>query len=206
MQTTRWRPVFWSAGAILCIWLVAMAGYTVAKNSRPTAAKIAAYLESVDFGKLSAAERAAAIRALADKINALSPEERRQARLERLGWDWFEQMTEAERGAFLEATVPTGFKQVLASFEQLPEEKRRKAIDDSLKQLRESQTRLQSRGGTPPGTNQPPVLSAELQAKVRTLGLQTFYSQSSPEIRAELAPVLEELQRQMETGRAFHGR
>jgi len=205
MLTSRWRPVVWITGLILGIWLLALAGYTLAKNSRMTAEKVAAYAESVNLARLSAADRAAALRNLAGMFNALSPEERRQARLSRIGRDWFEQMTEAERGAFLEATLPTGLKQMLTSFEQLSEDQRRKTIDESLRQLRESGTRLQAHNGNAPDQSQP-VLSGELQAKIRTLGLQTFYSQSSPETKADLAPLLEELQRQMETGRTFRRR
>ena len=113
--------------------------------------------------------------------------------------------------------MPTGFKQMLSSFEQLPEEKRRKTIDDAMRRLREArdQPRGGPRGGTqtgtnaPPaqtGTNAPPVLSDELQARIRTIGLTTLYSQSSAQTKAELAPVLEELQRVMESGRMFRGR
>ena len=183
-------------------------GYRIARNAKMTAEKVKAYAESVDISKLSGAARAKAIRELEDKLNALSLEERRKARLDRQAWSWFNQMTEEEKAAFIEATMPTGFKQMLTSFEQLPEEKRRKAIDDALKRLREARDQMAGGpgGGNQGGTNAPPVLSDELQAKVRTIGLKTFYSQSSAQTKAELAPVLEELQRVMESGRPFRGR
>jgi hypothetical protein len=164
---------------------------------------VRSYAESVDISKLSGEARAKAIRELADRINALPLEERRKARMERTAWDWFNRMTEQEKGEFIEATMPTGFKQMLTSFEQLPEEKRRRSIDDALRRLREGRDRLGAGRG---GTNGPPVLSDELQGKIRTIGLRAFYSQSSAQTKAELAPVLEELQRVMESGRPFRGR
>ena len=207
-MSQRWRPVAISAIAVCGIWLVAFAGIRIARNAKMTAEKVRAYAESVDLSKLSGAARAKAIQDLADKLNALSLEERRKARADRLAWNWFNQMTEDEKASFIEATMPTGFKQMLAAFEQLPEEKRRKSIDDALRRLKEA--RDQGAGGPgaggPGGTNGPPVLSDELQAKVRTIGLKTFYSQSSAQTKAELAPVLEELQRVMESGRPFRGR
>jgi hypothetical protein len=173
-----------------------------------TAEKVRAYAESVDISKLSGAARAKAILDLEDKLNALSLEERRKARLERVSWGWFDRMTEEEKAGFIDATMPTGFKQMLTSFEQLPEEKRRKSIDDALRRLREARDQLATgpAGGNQGGTNAPPVLSDELQAQVRTIGLKTFYSQSSAQTKAELAPVLEELQRVMESGRPFRQR
>jgi hypothetical protein len=208
MQSQRWRPVFFCAVAVCAIWLVALAGYRLAKNAKMTAEKVRVYAESVDISKLSGAARAKAIRDLADKLNALSLEERRKARLERVSWVWFDRMTEEEKAGFIDATMPTGFKQMLTSFEQLPEEKRRKSIDDALRRLREARDQLAAGqpGGNPGGTNSPPVLSDELQAKVRSIGLKTFYSQSSAQTKAELAPVLEELQRVMESGRPFRQR
>src|SRR5258706_11498159 len=208
MLSQRWRPLFFSLVALLAIWGLAFTGYTIAKNSRVTAEKVRAYVESVDLTKLSADARARAIQKLANMLNALSLEERRRTRMERIAWGWFEQMTEEEKAAFIDATMPTGFKQMLASFEQLPEEKRRRAIDDAVRRLKESQQKLQAGGPTANGgaTNAPPGLSQDLQAKVRTIGLKTFYSQSSAQTKAELAPVLEGLQRVMESGRPLRER
>lgn len=207
MLSQRWRPAVYALLAVLVVWVVAMVGYRIAKNARVTAEKVKSYAESVDLSKLSGEARAEALRKLAAMLNALSLEERRRARLERASWDWFEHMTEQERAEFLEATMPTGFKQMLTSFEQLPEEKRRRAVDDAIRRLRNEQTKMRGAAGDPnPGTNGPPVLSPELQAKIRTIGLKTFYSQSSAQTKAELAPVLEELQHVMESGRPFHGR
>jgi len=170
-----------------------------------TVDRIRAYAQSVDLDKLSGADRAKAIRRLSEMLNALSMEERQRARLERLSWPWLAKMTEEEKGTFIEATMPTGFKQMLASFEQLPEEKRRKTVDDALRRVRQSQARMQADDNEDgqAGTNMPPVISEELQAKIRTIGLKTFYSESSAQTKAELAPVLEEMQRVMESGRPF---
>jgi hypothetical protein len=207
MLSPRWRPVFFSILAVLAIWLVALAGYRIAKSSTMTADKLRAYVESVDLSKLSGSARAKAIQRLVDKLNALPIEERQKARMERIAWGWFEQMTEAEKSGFIEATMPSGFKQMLTAFEQLSEEQRRRAIGDTLRRLKESRDKLQAGAAVldPNATNAPIAVSPELQAKIRTLGLKAFYSQSSAQTKAELAPVLEELQRVMESGRPFRG-
>ena len=207
MLSQRWRPIFIGAIALVVVWLMALAGYSIARNSKVTAEKVRAYVTSVDLSKLSSPARAKAIAKLAAMLNALSLEERRQARLERLTNRWFEQMTEQEKGQFIEATMPTGFKQMLTAFEQLPDEKRRRTIEDAVRRLKQAQKEAQSNGAPidRAGTNGP-VLSEELEAKVRTIGLTAFYSQSSAQTKAELAPVLEELQRVMESGRPFRGR
>ncbi|TAK94806.1 MAG: hypothetical protein EPO07_16135 [Verrucomicrobia bacterium] len=204
MLNQRQRAVVWAAAGLVAIWAAGFAGYTVFQHLKVTAEKVRAYVESVDLSKLSGDARARAIQKLADMLNRLSPEERRQMRLGRAAESWFTQMTEEEKGQFIEATMPAGFKQMITAFEQQPEDKRKRAIDDALKRLREANTQAGAGAGTR-GTNRPP-LSPELEAKVRSIGLQTFYSQSSAQTKAELAPVLEELQRSMESGRMGRGR
>jgi hypothetical protein len=97
---------------------------------------------------------------------------------------------------------------MLTSFEQLPEERRRRTVDDAMRRLKQERDQyLAGQGDRNPGEpNNGPVLSPELQAKIRSIGLKAFYSQSSAQTKAELAPLLEELQKSMQSGRAFHGR
>jgi hypothetical protein len=203
MLTPRKRSLVWAGTALVGIWIVAWAGYAWFSHLKMTAEKVRAYVESVDLSKLSGDARAKALAELAEMLNRLSFEERQRLRVERTAYRWFEQMTEAEKGQFIEATMPTGFKQMIAAFEDLPEEKRKRTVDGALRRLRE-QRPASGQGGVP-GTNGP-TISPELEAKVRTIGLKSFYSESSAQTKAELAPLLEELQRSMESGRPFHGR
>ena len=191
-------------GVVICaIWIVAVVGYRIARNSKMTAEKVKAYAESVDISKLSGAERAKAIRDLEHMLNSLSVAERQKARFERAATGWFNEMTEPEKAEFIETTMPTGFKQTLTAFEQLPEDKRRKTVDDALRRLKEDQGRLAAdeAGANPNDPNPPPPLSPELQAQLRSIGLKAFYSQASAQSKAELQPLLEELQRSMQSGR-----
>lgn len=196
----------WAGIGLVAIWVTALAGYTVFKNLKVTAEKVRVYVDTVDLSKLSGDERARAIQRLADMLNKLSPEERRQIRLGRAAESWFTQMTEEEKGAFIEATMPTGFKQMISAFEEQPPERRRRAIDEALKRLREASSQMEAERVIVGGDTNRPPLSPELEEKVRTIGLKTFYSQSSAETKAELAPLLEELQRAMESGRMMRGR
>lgn len=206
MLNQRQRFLAGAIAALVGIWLAAWAAHWYLASIKMTADKVQAYMASVDFSKLTGEARAKAIKALEDKLNALSYEERQRLRAEHLIGDWFAQMTEDEKAQFIDATMPTGFKQMLGAFEQLPEDKRHKMIDDALTNLRAANQGASTGGGASNrGTNGPPI-SPELEAKIRTIGLNSFYSQSSAETKAELAPVLEELQRSMESGRMVRRR
>lgn len=185
--------------ALVLIWGVAIAGYEIARHAKVTPEKVRAYIESTDFRHLSAADRAAAIKKLAAMLNALSLEERRSLRLERTAW--FNAMTEAEKSEFLEATLPTGFKQMLAAFEDMPPDKRKHVVDQAVKQMKDANENMAAGGQSPSVDGNGAGLSPELQEQVTKIGLQSFYSQSSAQTKAELAPLLEEMQHTMESGR-----
>lgn len=184
-----------------------MGGFALAKNSKATAEKVSAYASGVDLDKLSKAERAEAIRKLADKINSLPADERRKLRMQSRSPLWFEKMTEEEKGVFIEATMPGGLKQMLSAFEELPPDRRKRAIQDAVKRMREAREDM-SREDPAQAERAFPAnqafLSEELQQKAINSGLKTFYSQSSAKTKAEVAPLLEELQNSMESGRMMN--
>jgi hypothetical protein len=80
-MNARYRPVMFAAAALLAVWLAALGGYALSDHFKMTAEKLRAYIQRTDLSNLSGAARAKALRDLADKINALPPEERRQARV-----------------------------------------------------------------------------------------------------------------------------
>ena len=196
----RHKPVALAIGAVVAVWVLAMTGFAFAKKAKVTAEKVRAYLAGTDISKLNGNDRAKAIKRLGDYMNQLSVDERRSTRMDREWLRWFSEMNDQEKGDFIEATMPTGGKQMLTAFEQLPPEKRQKAVADSLKRLREARDDPRNRAQWQ-GRDAPPPLSPELEKRAATAGLGTFYSQSSAQTKAELAPLLEEIQRAMESGR-----
>jgi hypothetical protein len=209
-MSPRYKILVYGIVSFLAVWVVAFGAYHIAANRKVTVEKVRSYAMSVDLSKLSAADRAKAIAKLAGMLNALSYEERREARLGRAWETWFAQMTDAEKAQFIELTMPTGFKQSIAAFEKMPVEKRQRAVDDALRNLKEAQTQMKKSGAMPPSTNglastNGPALSEDLRKQIATIGFKTFYSDSSAQTKAELAPVMEEMQRMMENGQLIFG-
>ena len=141
MFSQRHRVLVYAVAVLAGVWALVAVGYVVADHLKVTADKVRAYVESVDLSKLSAADRARALQKLEDELNALSLEERQHLRMNHLLDRWFQQMTEAEKEAFVESTMPTGIKQMLDAFDQMPPDKRQRTVNNAIKQLREDRAR-----------------------------------------------------------------
>jgi hypothetical protein len=193
----RNRPLLIAVGAIIAGWLLAWSGYVICGHTKMTAEKVRKFQASLDFAHLSAADRLKALKALAGKINAMSPEERQ---LWRLDQDWFRQLTEEEKATFLDAFLPDEMRTALRMFERWPKQRQQQEIDQAMRELRRNAANPGSRGlGGLDGTNGP-LFSPEMDKKIRTMGLNSLYSQGSASTKAELAPLLMEVQRQFESG------
>lgn len=207
-MTPRQKRVIGIAAALfVAVWAVAITGYVIARNAKVTVEKVASTLQDTDLAGMSAEERSQRLKKLAGMLNALGFEDRRRARIDGEWNRLFKEMTDAEKTQFLEDTLPTGFKQMMTAFEQMPEDKRQRAINDAVKRMkkaREEQVEFSTLDG---GKERPGLrsaeLSPELQEKVVKMGLNSFYKDSSAQTKAELAPFMEELQKTMENGRLF---
>jgi len=197
MSQRRNRPILIAIGAIVIVWVLAWSGYVISKRSKMTAERVSQYQRSLDLARLSAAERLKALKDLADKLNALSLDERQKWRLD---LDWFRQLTEDEKACFLDAFLPGELQAALRMFERLPKEQQQREIYKAFEELRKNAANPGSmRAGGLNDTN-PPLFSPELDKKIRTTGLNALYSKGSAQTKAELAPLLMEVQRQFESG------
>jgi hypothetical protein len=197
MSQRRNRPILIAIGAVALAWLLAWSGYVVSKRSKMTAEKVSQYQSSLDLARLSAADRLKALKDLADKLNALSLDERQKWRLD---LDWFRQLTEEEKACFLDAYLPGEMQAALRIFEQWPKERQQREIDNAFAELRKNAGSPGSRRAGGSNATNPPLFSPELDKKIRTTGLNALYSKGSAQTKAELAPLLMEVQRQFESG------
>jgi proline dehydrogenase len=196
----RYQPLLTAAVILVTAWVLAWMGMRVADHYKMTAEKMVAAVRGTDLEKLAADARARRLRELGDKLNQLTPDERRHARADQEWNRLWRQMTDAEKSAFVERTMPSGVKQMISSFEKLPEDKRRFAVTNAIAQMRAQRETGQM---SPNGGREDEPVDEELQAKMINTGLKTFYSESSAQTKAEVAPLLEEMQRLMQNGRLF---
>ena len=106
----RYRPLLIGALALALVWGLATAGYVAARDSKPTAAKLKAFMVASGFGKLPPAGRAQVIAELERRLAALPPDEWQAWKREEAAQEWYGQMTLFEKAAYMLATAQTAFR------------------------------------------------------------------------------------------------
>ena len=178
----------WAAGilAIAAVWtLAAVANWGLAQNE-PSTEKLRVWLEQKSFDELSPAEREKFLQEYAQRINRLSMDERRKAREEEVFRRSFESMTEPEQGAFLEATLPNGMRQMMEAFETMEPDERERWVQRALRDLDKVSSEELEEG-----------LQEAHSERVVKFGLKSYYEDASAQTRLELAPLMEQLQKRL---------
>jgi len=180
-----WRNVLL---ALVLVWAVAGSIIYGVRQARPTAQSITVYLGQHPLALETGARRAKIINRVGDMLNGLSLEDRQTLGGDGVTRDFFMSLTPPEQAAFLDATLPAGFKQIMEAFNKMEPEKRKEFVNRALAEVKKRQ------GEAPPdGWNE------KLVQKMVNQGLNTFYAEASANAKFDLAPLIEQMQRNLQS-------
>lgn len=177
---------------LLVIWAIVGGVIYLARGAKPTPASVMEYLAGHPAEGLSPGERAQSIEKVAAQLNQLAYEERREVRMSRKLDGFFKTLTPEEQTRFLDLTLPTGFKQMMEALNKMTPEKRKKFVSKALEDMkrREGEERPEDQ----------PEMDSNGQ-KIIDQGFRSFYSEASAETKMDVAPLIEQLQKNIQGAR-----
>ena len=187
------RARVWIGGcvALAAVWAVALGAMAWARSAAVTAEDVLLLVESQPLADLAPGDRAARLEQLADRVNRLPLEARRDEALQRALRDEFLAMTDAERSAYLDRTLPRGMTQMMDAINAMSPDKRRQMVDEALAQMRRDRS-------------DPEVQRFEREVDEQTLqrivdeGLRSYLRDASAQSKLDLQPLIEQMQVNMQ--------
>ena len=176
-----------TGGLVAAVWIVAALVIHFANASQPTAASVTAYAHSIDLDTLQGEARARAIARMEKMVNRVSFADRQQLDRTGIGRDFFRRLTPAEQDAYLDATLPTGFQQLMDAFNKMDPVKRKQIVNDALARMKEHE-----------GEGPPPGINSNIAQHVVDQGIKSFYRDANADVKLDLAPLIEQMQRNLE--------
>ena len=176
--------------ALLVIWAVVGGVMYFARGAKPTPEAVQQYLATHPLENAGPHERGRVIEKLAAQLNQLPYEQRREVRMSRKLDGFFKTLTPDEQTRFLDLTLPTGFKQMMEALNKMPPAKRKKFVAKALEEMKreegeerseEEQLQLDTNG-----------------AKIIDQGFRSFYSEASAETKMDVAPLIEQMQKNLQ--------
>lgn len=176
-----------AALVLAAVWLVAGIAILYSNATRPSADSLVRYTEGINLDSLDPAQRAAAISGVIDRLNRLNFEQRDELRRRKWDRSFFSKLTPEERRTFIEATLPEGFRQLMLGLNKMDPEQRRRIVKRALDDLNEDQPDIERR-----------INEADAKRVVEE-GLGAFYEDASAEVKLDFAPVIERLQKSLQS-------
>lgn len=173
--------------ALAALWAVAAGTIHWLHASQPTAASVTNYLAHTDLATLSGRDREKTIHRLEDQLNDVTFDERQRLQRSGVTRKFFRALTPAEQAAFLDATLPADFRQMMEAFNQMEPAKRKAFVDHALEEMKKHE-----------GEGPPPGMDARMNQRVIDQGLKSFYTDASSDTKLDLAPLIEQMQRNLQ--------
>lgn len=104
--------------------------------------------------------------------------------------EFFRSLTPTEQGQFLEQTLPSGFRQMMEALNKMKPEKRKQFVGRALDEMKKEE-----------GQDLPEGAIESLDANARKImdqGLKSFYTEASADTKMDLAPLIEQMQKNLQ--------
>jgi len=180
------RPLWLKAALVLlAVWVVAGGAIFWARSVKVTPESLAAYVEAHPLADRGGPDRAQVLEKVANQMNQLTYDQRREFRMGRRLEGFFRALTPEEQGTFLDRTLPTGFKQMMESLNKMEPPQRKRFVERALRDMKEKE------GADDPNLDQN-------ARRMIDQGFKSFYSEASLETKMDVAPLVEQIQKNMQ--------
>jgi hypothetical protein len=178
------RPNWIKITALLAVvWLVIGGAIWIVRKNRPTPERIAEFVNANSLEGKSTGERVKLIESVASQVNRLEYDQRRELDKERKLRSFWDSLNAQEKSRYLDLVLPTGFKQMMESFNKMEPHKRKRMVQKAVDELREHGGDREKRD-----LNDPQV------RKIVDQGLKSFYSDATIDAKMDALPFLEALE------------
>ena len=174
---------------LLAIWAVVGGVIYFAHGAKPTPESVLRYLDGHPIASVPDGERGKTIEKIATQLNQLAYEERREVRMSKKLNGFFRTLSPEEQMRFLDLTLPTGFKQMMEALNKMTPEKRKRFVTKALDDMKKREG------------EEPPEDIKEMDANAQKMidqGFRSFYSDASADVKMDVAPLIEQLQKNLQ--------
>ncbi len=179
-------------GLLLAIWAFVGGVIYFARGTKPTPESVMRYLDAHPVAGVPARERGKTMEKVATQLNQLAYEERREVRMSKRLDGFFRALAPEEQTRFLDLTLPTGFKQMMEALNKMTPQKRKQFVTKALEDMKKRE------GEEPPEDRKEMDGNAQ---KIIDQGFRSFYSDASAEVKMDVAPLIEQLQKNLQSVR-----
>jgi hypothetical protein len=187
----RMRP-YWTKTALLLalLWGVIGGAIWIVRKNRATPERIAEFVGANTLEGKAPADRAKLIEEVAKRVNSLEYEQRREMDKQRKLEKFWLALTAEEKERYLDRVLPSGFKQMMESFNKMEPGKRRKMVQKAVDDLREHGGDRERRDANDPAFR-----------KIIDQGLKSFFSDATIDAKMDALTFLEALEQTVKWSR-----
>ena len=118
-------------------------------------------------------------------------DQRREMRNDRELWQAVDKMNDEERKLYLDMTLPTGMKQMMKAFNEMPREKRQQIVEDALNRMKRDAQKvgrdeMQKR------------LHDQNTQRIIDEGMKAYITDANAATKIDLQPLIEQIQRDLQ--------